>query len=178
MPVKSSVMCTCCLWLHFLSCGVDGCVLSGSLSDEFLPTSTTKIGTNLSTPTSTMLNASPKATLTPETTWRLRFSLNDARIKNGRKVGELFDVDVQFSEEDGYGTWKTLFYNSDMAEIDESKTMKFGDRFHVECSSLFIAIISSHDKINKQLKHLLLTKLRLTCRATPRRCTHVNCSQV
>jgi len=59
----------------------------------------------LSSATSTMLNASHKATLTPDTTWRLRFSLNGVPTKNGRKVGELFNVDVQFSEEDGYGTY-------------------------------------------------------------------------
>lgn len=42
------------------------------------------------------------ATLTPETTWRLRFSLNGVPTKNGRKVGELFNVDVQFTEDEGY----------------------------------------------------------------------------
>jgi len=46
--------------------------------------------------------ATPKATLTEETTWRLRFSLNGVPTKNGRKVGELFNVDVQFIEEEGY----------------------------------------------------------------------------
>merc|ERR1712192_40664 len=43
-----------------------------------------------------------KATLSAETTWRLRFSLNGVPTKNGRRVGELFNVDVQFIEEDGY----------------------------------------------------------------------------
>jgi hypothetical protein len=50
-----------------------------------------------------LLMATPKATLTEETTWRLRFSLNGVPTKNGRKVGELFNVDVQFIEEEGYG---------------------------------------------------------------------------
>jgi len=74
--------------------------------NAFSPISTTtQIASNsVSTPSSTMLKASPKATLTPETTWRLRFSLNGVSTKNGRKVGDLFNVDVQFSEEDGYGT--------------------------------------------------------------------------
>jgi len=58
--------------------------------------------TSCSSTTSTMLKASPKATLTSETTWRLRFSLNGVPTKKGRKVGELFNVDVQFSEEEGY----------------------------------------------------------------------------
>mmetsp|Transcript_2129 Transcript_2129/g.3226 ORF Transcript_2129/g.3226 Transcript_2129/m.3226 type:complete len:243 (-) Transcript_2129:97-825(-) len=72
--------------------------------NAFSPISTTtQIASNsVSTPSSTMLKASPKATLTPETTWRLRFSLNGVSTKNGRKVGDLFNVDVQFSEEDGY----------------------------------------------------------------------------
>ena len=51
---------------------------------------------------------SAKATLSPETTWRLRFSLNGVPTKNGRKVGELFNVDVQFVEEEGYGKFFTL----------------------------------------------------------------------
>jgi len=43
-----------------------------------------------------------KATLTEETTWRLRFALNGVPTKNKRKVGELFVVDVQFLLEEGY----------------------------------------------------------------------------
>jgi len=46
--------------------------------------------------------AQPTATLTEETTWRLRFSLNGVPTKDGRKVGELFNVDVKFIEEEGY----------------------------------------------------------------------------
>ena len=83
------------------------CILLGAPCDAFSPisTTTTQIASNsVSTPSSTMLKASPKATLTSETTWRLRFSLNGVPTKNGRKVGDLFNVDVQFSEEDGYGT--------------------------------------------------------------------------
>lgn len=56
---------------------------------------------HLSSPTALM--ATPKATLTEESTWRLRFSLNGVPTKNGKKVGELFNVDVQFREEEGYG---------------------------------------------------------------------------
>ncbi len=41
-------------------------------------------------------------TLTEDTTWRLRFSLNSVPTSNGKKVGELFVVDVQFIEEEGY----------------------------------------------------------------------------
>jgi len=43
-----------------------------------------------------------KATLDESTTWRLRFALNGVPTTNGRKVGELFVVDVQFVLEDGF----------------------------------------------------------------------------
>ena len=43
-----------------------------------------------------------KATLDENTTWRLRFSLNGVPTTSGRKVGELFVVDVQFILEEGY----------------------------------------------------------------------------
>lgn len=53
-----------------------------------------------------MSSASSKATtiatLTEDTTWKLRFSLNSVPTKNGRKVGELFVVNVQFIEEEGF----------------------------------------------------------------------------
>lgn len=48
-------------------------------------------------------NKTSKATLTKDTTWRLRFSLNGVPTKKGRKVGELLYVDVKFLQEDGYG---------------------------------------------------------------------------
>eukprot|EP00557_Chaetoceros_sp_GSL56_P001056 CAMPEP_0176504588 /NCGR_PEP_ID=MMETSP0200_2-20121128/16021_1 /TAXON_ID=947934 /ORGANISM="Chaetoceros sp., Strain GSL56" /LENGTH=304 /DNA_ID=CAMNT_0017904045 /DNA_START=73 /DNA_END=987 /DNA_ORIENTATION=+ len=43
-----------------------------------------------------------KATLTEDTTWRLRLSLNGVPTQKGRKVGELLYVDVKFLQEDGY----------------------------------------------------------------------------
>jgi hypothetical protein len=42
------------------------------------------------------------STLTKDTTWRLRFALNSVPTRNGRKVGELFVVDVQFIEDEGF----------------------------------------------------------------------------
>lgn len=45
---------------------------------------------------------SVKATLTEETTWRLRFSITNAPTSSGRSTGELFNVDVKFVEEPGY----------------------------------------------------------------------------
>ncbi len=56
--------------------------------------------------------AQPKATLTESSTWRLRFSLNGVPTKNGRKVGELFNVDVQFIEDEGYGESSSMFISA------------------------------------------------------------------
>ena len=47
-------------------------------------------------------NSSQKATLDENTTWRLRFALNGVPTTNGRTVGELFNVDVQFILEEGF----------------------------------------------------------------------------
>eukprot|EP00559_Dactyliosolen_fragilissimus_P000440 CAMPEP_0184861228 /NCGR_PEP_ID=MMETSP0580-20130426/5968_1 /TAXON_ID=1118495 /ORGANISM="Dactyliosolen fragilissimus" /LENGTH=229 /DNA_ID=CAMNT_0027358651 /DNA_START=332 /DNA_END=1021 /DNA_ORIENTATION=- len=48
-------------------------------------------------------NNNNKASLTDEnSTWRLRISVNGVPTKNGRKVGELFNVDVKFRETEGY----------------------------------------------------------------------------
>jgi hypothetical protein len=49
-----------------------------------------------------MASSTAMATLDESTTWRLRFSLNGVPTTNGRKVGELFNVDVQFIEEEGF----------------------------------------------------------------------------
>lgn len=43
-----------------------------------------------------------KKTLTDETTWRLRFVLNGIPTEKGKRVDELFAVDVNFIEEAGY----------------------------------------------------------------------------
>jgi hypothetical protein len=43
-----------------------------------------------------------KATLDENTTWRLRFALNGVPTTSGNKVGELFNVDVQFILEEGF----------------------------------------------------------------------------
>mmetsp|Transcript_22098 Transcript_22098/g.32647 ORF Transcript_22098/g.32647 Transcript_22098/m.32647 type:complete len:242 (+) Transcript_22098:75-800(+) len=48
------------------------------------------------------LKAKTKTTLTEETTWSLRFLLNGIPTEKGRKVDELFVVNVQFLEEEGY----------------------------------------------------------------------------
>lgn len=64
--------------------------------------SRSSMNTQQSHSSSSMLMAKPKATLTEDSTWRLRFSLNSVPTKNGRKVGELFNVDVQFIEEEGF----------------------------------------------------------------------------
>ena len=56
----------------------------------------------LSSKTTTTGLAATKATLTEETTWRLRFSIANAPTSSGRPTGELFNVDVKFIEEPGY----------------------------------------------------------------------------
>mmetsp|Transcript_11530 Transcript_11530/g.25286 ORF Transcript_11530/g.25286 Transcript_11530/m.25286 type:complete len:244 (-) Transcript_11530:268-999(-) len=51
-----------------------------------------------------------KTTLTDETTWRLRLLLNDITTTNGRKLdGQLFVVEGNFIEEDGYEPPQGLF---------------------------------------------------------------------
>lgn len=43
-----------------------------------------------------------KKTLTPETTWKLRFNLNGLPTEKGKKVDEMFVVYAKFREEEGY----------------------------------------------------------------------------
>lgn len=51
-----------------------------------------------------------KATLTDETTWRLRLLLNDVKTTRGRKLdGQLFVVEGSFIEEEGYEPPQGLF---------------------------------------------------------------------
>lgn len=51
-----------------------------------------------------------KATLTDETTWRLRLLLNDVTTTKGRKLdGQLFVVEGNFIEEEGYEPPQGLF---------------------------------------------------------------------
>jgi len=42
------------------------------------------------------------ATLTEATTWRIRFVLRGLPTTKGKKVDEIFNVECQFMEEDGY----------------------------------------------------------------------------
>mmetsp|Transcript_11821 Transcript_11821/g.18148 ORF Transcript_11821/g.18148 Transcript_11821/m.18148 type:complete len:249 (-) Transcript_11821:153-899(-) len=48
------------------------------------------------------LQAKAKTTLSDETTWTLRFLLKGIPTEKGRKVDEIFVVNVQFLEEEGY----------------------------------------------------------------------------
>lgn len=69
------------------------------------------------------------ATLTEETTWRLRFALNNVPTKNKRKVGELFVVHLQFIEDEGYeppqGTVKQVFPETEgPTDQDKASPMK------------------------------------------------------
>lgn len=64
-----------------------------------------------------------KATLTADTTWRLRLLLNDVTTTNGRKLeGQLFVVEGSFIEEEGYEPPQGLFQetkNRSTAEQEE-----------------------------------------------------------
>jgi hypothetical protein len=75
-----------------------------SISSPISTTATTTATTRTSSRTNMKLQmaSSPTATLDENTTWRLRFSLNGVPTKSGRKVGELFVVDVQFILEEGF----------------------------------------------------------------------------
>jgi hypothetical protein len=65
-----------------------------------------------------------RATLTDETTWKLRFVLSNVPTEKGRKVDGMFLVDVKFIEEPGYeppqGTLSQLLPESD----DDGRTLR------------------------------------------------------
>lgn len=79
------------------------------LSNDFPKIATSTSNTATATTLFSSVSGDKIATLSTDTTWRLRFSLNGVPTKNGRKIGELFNVDVQFIEEEGYGTLYTYF---------------------------------------------------------------------
>lgn len=77
--------------------------LSAKTSQPFIHRNTylTPLSMSSSDPSSTSSKA--KSTLTKETTWRLRFSMNGIPTTNGRIVNELlFVAEAQFLEEEGY----------------------------------------------------------------------------
>lgn len=80
--------------------------LSGNVNGFNIPTpktfTTTTPLTKLSMAADSDSSSSQKATLDENTTWRLRFALNGVPTTNGRTVGELFNVDVQFIVEEGF----------------------------------------------------------------------------
>lgn len=57
----------------------------------------------MSDASSSSTSSRAKATLSEDTTWKLRFSMNAIPTSNGRRVNELlFVIDAQMLEEDGY----------------------------------------------------------------------------
>ena len=80
------------------------------------------IGRSADTRLQTVLNA--KATLDVDTTWRLRFALNGVPTKSGRKVGELFVVDVQFIEEEGFEPPQG-YINQIVNESNENENVRY-----------------------------------------------------
>lgn len=91
-------------------------LLSGSSVTGFIqPTTTTTIHSSSNVPVlqrfshslspTTQLQMSTTntmATLTEATTWRIRFVLRGLPTTKGKKVDEIFNVECQFMEEDGY----------------------------------------------------------------------------
>ena len=66
--------------------------------------------------------ASSKTTLTDETTWRLRLLLNDVTTTKGRKLdGQLFVVEGNFIEEEGYEPPQGLFQPTGKQSTDEGE---------------------------------------------------------
>lgn len=69
-----------------------------------------------------------KTTLTDETNWKLRIVLNGAPTEKGRKVDELFVVEAQFIEEEGYeppqGSLRQIF-----PEDADSRVLKIEDSY-------------------------------------------------
>jgi len=82
----------------------NGFSISSPITTSITATATATATTRTSSRTNMKLQmaSSPTATLDENTTWRLRFSLNGVPTKSGRKVGELFVVDVQFILEEGF----------------------------------------------------------------------------
>jgi len=82
-----------------------------------------------------------KATLTDETTWRLRLLLNDVTTTKGRKLdGQLFVVEGNFIEEEGYEPPQGLFtptgiqLSNEEGEGDESSSNSGGTSLEVTSS--------------------------------------------
>jgi hypothetical protein len=53
-------------------------------------------------PAKGQLSAAQKSTLTDETVWKLRFVLKGIETEKGKKVDEIFRIDANFLEEEGY----------------------------------------------------------------------------
>ena len=71
-----------------------------------------------------MASSGEMATLDERTTWRLRFSLNGVPTTKGRKVGEMFVVDVQFIEEEGFEPPQGLVKQI-LAESKENENVRY-----------------------------------------------------
>lgn len=72
-----------------------------------------------------MASSSAKATLDEETTWRLRFALNGVPTTSGKNVGELFVVDVQFIQEEGYEPPQGLVKQISSEQKDENDNVRY-----------------------------------------------------
>ena len=74
-------------------------LLAGCSSAFLVPTQNTN---NPRRQRSVPLSATAMSTLTDETTWQLRFVLRGLPTAKGKKVDQIFNIEAQFIEEDGY----------------------------------------------------------------------------
>ena len=76
------------------------------------------------------------STLTEETTWRLRFALNNVPTKSGKKVGELFVAHIQFVEEAGFeppqGVIKQVFPDKQPEEVESNTGQNISPRVKIK----------------------------------------------
>lgn len=68
--------------------------------------------------------AASKATLTEETVWKIRFVLKGIETEKGKKVDEIFRIDANFLEEEGYeppqGSIRQIPIETDRLKITKS----------------------------------------------------------
>eukprot|EP00580_Thalassiosira_gravida_P002205 CAMPEP_0201618900 /NCGR_PEP_ID=MMETSP0492-20130828/40259_1 /ASSEMBLY_ACC=CAM_ASM_000837 /TAXON_ID=420259 /ORGANISM="Thalassiosira gravida, Strain GMp14c1" /LENGTH=248 /DNA_ID=CAMNT_0048087627 /DNA_START=33 /DNA_END=779 /DNA_ORIENTATION=+ len=88
-----------------------------------------------------------KATLTVDTTWRLRLLLNDVKTAKGKKLdGQLFVVEGNFIEEEGYEPPQGLFTPTGTPSSDEQ--VEEGDKSESD-GGMFLEVSNSRWKLSE-----------------------------
>lgn len=70
------------------------------------------------------MSTAPMSTLTDETTWQLRFVLRGLPTVKGKKVDQIFNIQAQFIEEEGYEPPQGFLKQIDTKSQDEETTTK------------------------------------------------------